>query len=68
MAIGQPTVFTVLTILRKFLVFSSKIEKYLNTWALVIVFFFFWQYWGLNSGPLPCATPLALFLDVFFLR
>jgi hypothetical protein len=25
-------------------------------------FFFFFQYWGLNSGPSPWATPPALFL------
>jgi hypothetical protein len=28
--------------------------------------FFFLQYWGLNSGPTPWATPRALFCDGFF--
>jgi hypothetical protein len=28
--------------------------------------FLFWQYWGLNSGLIPWATPPALFCDGFF--
>jgi hypothetical protein len=31
-------------------------------------FFFFLQYWGLNSGPSPWATPPALFCDFFFFQ
>jgi hypothetical protein len=31
-------------------------------------FLFFWQYWGLHSGPIPWATLSALFCDGFFFR
>jgi hypothetical protein len=33
---------------------------------LAILFFFFLRYCGLNSGPMPWATPPALFCDGFF--
>jgi hypothetical protein len=35
---------------------------YPPTWWLIWLCFFFFQYWGLNSGPMPWATPPALFL------
>jgi hypothetical protein len=31
-----------------------------------VTHFFFWQYWSLNSGPSPWATPPALFCDEYF--
>jgi hypothetical protein len=34
-----------------------------NVW---LIFFFFLQYWDLNSGPMPWATPPAFFCDMFF--
>jgi hypothetical protein len=32
----------------------------------ILLTFSFFQYWGLNSGPTPGATPPALFCDGFF--
>jgi hypothetical protein len=37
----------------------------LNVSELVSLAFFF-RYWGLNSGPIPQATSLALFCEGFF--
>jgi hypothetical protein len=41
-------------------------HSYLNVKTKVLFFFFFLQYWGLNSGPTPGATPLALFCGGLF--
>jgi hypothetical protein len=35
---------------------------------LLILFFFFLQYWGVNAGPIPRSTPAALFCGGFFSR
>jgi hypothetical protein len=36
------------------------------TWFFVAYLFIYLQYWGLNSGPTPRATPPALFCDGYF--
>jgi hypothetical protein len=35
---------------------------------IYLYIYLFLHYWGLNSGPSPWVTPLALFCDEFFLR
>jgi hypothetical protein len=47
------------------MVWSSVVFCYYFSLYFVISFFFFLQYWGLNSGPTPRATPTNPFCDEF---
>jgi hypothetical protein len=47
-------------------IFSHYVYVYLFLTFMYTILFFLLQYWCLNSGPTPWATPTVLFYDAFF--